>query len=45
MDHHAKCQLKDKLELRLLIINNLRYADDTILNVEIKEPLVGERGE
>ena len=26
-------------------INNLRYADDTILKVELKETLVGERGE
>ena len=32
-------QLKDKLESKLLIINNLRYTDDTILKVESKEEL------
>ena len=31
--------MKDKLESKLLIINNLRYTDDTILKVESKEEL------
>ena len=29
--------MKDKLESKLLIINNLRYADDTTLMAESKE--------